>query len=104
MATLQRDLHNSPAKPPALPERIEAVLQQHLAAIRMLFDWLVTVGLRDRALIGVMTYAFARVGAVVAMRVEDYFANGKRWWVRLHEKRRQASRNAGPSQARSLPR
>jgi hypothetical protein len=20
------------------------------------------------------------------MRVEDYFANGKRWWVRLHEK------------------
>ena len=118
--------------------------KQHLAAIRMLFDWLVTggvlatnpahavrgpkhvvkrgktpvlvadqaraliesipitrtitladgttaevpclVGLRDRALIGVMTYAFARIGAVVAMRVEDYFANGKRWWVRLHEK------------------
>ena len=105
-------------------------VKQHLAAIRMLFDWLVTggvlstnpshavrgpkhvvkrgktpvltadqaraliesidtstlVGLRDRALLGVMTYAFARVGAVVAMRVEDYFADGKRWWVRLHEK------------------
>ena len=105
-------------------------VKQHLAAIRMLFDWLVIggvlatnpahavrgpkhvvkrgktpvlttdqaralidsidastlVGLRDRALIGVMTYAFARVGAVVSMRVEDYFANGKRWWVRLHEK------------------
>jgi integrase len=44
------------------------------------------VGLRDRALIGVMTYAFARIGAVVSMRVEDYFANGKRCWVRLHEK------------------
>jgi site-specific recombinase XerD len=102
----------------------------HLAAIRMLFDWLVTgqilatnpahavrgpkhvvkrgktpvlsadqaralidsidtstvVGLRDRALIGVMTYAFARIGAVVAMRVEDYYPEGKRWWVRLHEK------------------
>jgi hypothetical protein len=28
--------------------------------------------------IGLMTYAFARIGAVVAMRVEDYFANGKR--------------------------
>jgi site-specific recombinase XerD len=28
-------------------------------------------GLRDRALIGVMTYAFARIGAVVATRVED---------------------------------
>ena len=27
-----------------------------------------------------------RIGAVVSMRVEDYFANGKRWWVRLHEK------------------
>ena len=44
------------------------------------------VGLRDRALIGVMTYTFARIGAVVAMRVEDYYPNGKRWWVRLHEK------------------
>ena len=40
----------------------------------------------DRALIAVMTFAFARIGAVVAMRVEDYYANGKRWWVRLHEK------------------
>jgi integrase len=44
------------------------------------------VGLRDRALISVMTFAFARIGAVVAMRVEDYYPNGKRWWVRLHEK------------------
>ena len=105
-------------------------VKQHLAAIRMLFDWLVTgqvvatnpahavrgpkhvvktgkttvldaeqarklldsidtstvVGLRDRALIGVMTFAFARIGAVVAMRVEDYYPKGKRWWVRLHEK------------------
>jgi site-specific recombinase XerD len=102
----------------------------HLAAIRMLFDWLIIgqvlavnpahavrgpkhvvkrgktpvltedqarrllgsldtstlVGLRDRALIGVMTYAFARIGAVVAMKVEDYYPAGKRWWVRLHEK------------------
>jgi site-specific recombinase XerC len=44
------------------------------------------VGLRDRALISVMTFAFARIGAVVAMRLEDYFPQGKRWWVRLHEK------------------
>jgi site-specific recombinase XerC len=44
------------------------------------------VGLRDRALIAVMTFAFERIGAVVAMRVEDYFPKGKRWWVRLHEK------------------
>jgi site-specific recombinase XerD len=115
----------------ALQERMaKPTVKQHLAAIRMLFDWLVTgailasnpatsvrgpkhvikrgktpvlttdqarvliesidtstlIGLRDRAVIGVMTYAFARIGAVVSMRVEDYFANGKRWWVRLHEK------------------
>jgi integrase/recombinase XerD len=105
-------------------------VKQHLAALRMLFDWLVTggilatnpahavrgpkhvvksgktpvltgeqartlldsidtstvVGLRDRALMSIMTFAFARIGAVVAMRVEDYYPQGKRWWVRLHEK------------------
>jgi integrase/recombinase XerD len=105
-------------------------VKQHLAAIRMLFDWLVTghivavnpatsvrgpkhavkrgkttvltagqarelldsIGttalaeLRDRALIAVMTFAFARVSAVVGMRVEDFYPQGKRWWVRLHEK------------------
>ncbi len=114
---LQRDL----AKPS---------VKQHLAALRMLFDWLVTggvisqnpahsvrgpqyvakrgktpvltgeearflldsidtttlVGLRDKALISVMVFSFARIGAVVDMRVEDYYAQGKRWWVRLHEK------------------
>jgi hypothetical protein len=42
------------------------------------------VGLRDRARIAVMTYALARVGAVVA--VEDYYPQNKRWWLRLHEK------------------
>jgi integrase/recombinase XerD len=105
-------------------------VKQHLAAIRMLFDFLVTgqivpmnpaasvrgpkhvvhrgktpvltadqartlldsiktdsiVGLRDRALIGLMCYTFARVSAVVHMRVEDYYENGKRSWIRLHEK------------------
>jgi hypothetical protein len=29
------------------------------------------VGLRDRALIAVMTFALARIGAVVGMRIED---------------------------------
>jgi site-specific recombinase XerD len=105
-------------------------VKQHLAAIRMLFDFLVTgqivpmnpaasvrgpklvvkrgktpvlkadqararldsiktdsiIGLRDRALIGLMCHSFARVSAMVNMRVEDYFENGKRWSVRLHEK------------------
>jgi integrase/recombinase XerD len=114
-------------------------VKQHLAAIKMLFDWLVvgqvvphnpaasvrgpkhvvrkgttpvlkadeartlldsiettTVkgeietpdikGLRDRALIAVMVYSFARVGAALAMRVEDYYIEGRRGWFRLHEK------------------
>ena len=44
------------------------------------------VGLRDRALIGLMVFTFARVGAAVGMKVEDYFIQGRRGWVRLHEK------------------
>jgi integrase/recombinase XerD len=111
-------------------ERGPPSVKQHLACVRMLFDWLVTgqvmpsnpahsvrgprfsvskrvtpvlsseeatallegmhvstvVGLRDRAIIGVMTYSFARVGAVVSLNVEDYFAQKKRWWLRLCEK------------------
>jgi integrase/recombinase XerD len=111
-------------------ERAPQTVKQHLAAIRVLFDWLVVgqivpfnpassvrgprysirkgktpvlsaadarklldsietvhvVGLRDRALIGLMVYSFARVSAVVRMRVRDYHPNGKRYWIRLHEK------------------
>lgn len=111
-------------------EREAQTVKQELAALRMLFDWLVTgqviptnpahsvrgprysykkgktpvlsredakqlldsidtthvVGLRDRALIALMIYSFARIGAVLSMRVEDYYQNGKRWWIRLHEK------------------
>jgi len=44
------------------------------------------IGLRDRALIATMAFTFARIGAVLGMKVEDYYPNGKRWWVRLHEK------------------
>ena len=46
--------------------------------------WL--VGLRDRARIGVMVYTFARGNAVLGMKVSDYFVQGRRGWVRLHEK------------------
>ena len=42
--------------------------------------------MRDRALIGVMVYTFARVNAVLQMKVRDYFVQGRRGWVRLHEK------------------
>lgn len=105
-------------------------VKQHLAAIRMLFEWLVVgqvlpmnpaasvrgpryvvkrgktpvltadqarqlidsidvssiLGLRDRALIAVMVYSFARVSAVIGMSVGDYFQSGKRSWLRLQEK------------------
>jgi site-specific recombinase XerC len=44
------------------------------------------IGLRDRATIATMIYAFGRVGAVVKMRVEDYYTQGRRGWMRLHEK------------------
>jgi integrase len=102
----------------------------HLAAIRMLFDWLVVgqviavnpaspvrgpkhvvkkgktpvlsadeartlldsisgtspLALRDRALIALMAYSFARVGAATEMRIEDVYVQKRRTWVRLHEK------------------
>jgi integrase/recombinase XerD len=105
-------------------------VKQHLAAIRMLFDWLVTgqvipnnpahavrgprhsvkrgktsvlsaeemrtlldsidtsklIGLRDRAMIALMGYTFARIGAVIQMKVEDYYIQKRRGWVRLQEK------------------
>lgn len=43
-------------------------------------------GLRDRALISVMVYSFARVSATIGMDVEDYYPQGRRMWFRLHEK------------------
>ena len=105
-------------------------VKQHLAALRMLFDWLVVgqviatnpasavrgpkhsvkrgktpvlgadearalldsidvstlAGLRDRALIALMVYTFARVGAALKMQTEDVYVQNRRTWVRLHEK------------------
>ena len=43
-------------------------------------------GLRDRALIATMLYSFARVSAVLKLRVDDYYHNGARRRLRLHEK------------------
>jgi site-specific recombinase XerD len=43
-------------------------------------------GLRDRALIALMVFSFARIGAALAMKVEDVFAQTRRLWVRLREK------------------
>ncbi len=44
------------------------------------------IDLRDRALIAVMVYSFARVNATVGLKVEDYFTEGRKAWFRLHEK------------------
>ena len=33
-----------------------------------------------------MVYTFARVNAVISMKVKDYFTQGRPGWVRLHEK------------------
>ncbi|MER9586487.1 tyrosine-type recombinase/integrase [Mesorhizobium sp. M0276] len=44
------------------------------------------IGLRDRALIALMTYSFARIGAAIGMEVRDLFVQNRRLWVRLHEK------------------
>jgi integrase/recombinase XerD len=33
-----------------------------------------------------MVYSFARIGAVIQMKVGDYFVQGRGRWIRLHEK------------------
>jgi integrase len=43
-------------------------------------------GLRDRALIALMVFSFARIGAALAMKVEDVFVQNRRLWVGLREK------------------
>jgi integrase/recombinase XerD len=55
-------------------------------AILEVIDTGTLTGLRDSALIGVMVYSFARVNAVIGMKVKDYFSQGRRSCVRLHEK------------------
>ncbi len=58
--------------------------------MRRLFDAIdvtTVAGLRDRALIGLMVYSFARVSAAVNMKKGDYLQKGSKEWVfRLHEK------------------
>ena len=59
---------------------------QEARALLDAIDISTPAGLRDRALIGLMVYTFARVGAAIAMRVGDVYVQGRRAWVRLHEK------------------
>ena len=65
------------ATPVLTPEEIWSLLDR--------IDTGTRVGLRDRALVSVMVSSFARVSAAVGMRREDYFRQGARGWLRLHE-------------------
>lgn len=49
-------------------------------------DVLTPIGLRDQALIGLMVYSLARVGAALAMKVGDVCVQNRRLWVRMYEK------------------
>jgi site-specific recombinase XerC len=54
------------------------------AEARQLIDAIDTttvIGMRDRALIGLMVYSFARIGAAIGMRVEDVYSQNRRLWV-----------------------
>ena len=62
------------------------------------------VGLRDRALIGVMVYSFARISAVVAMGVEDYFANGSAGGCACTRKAASATKCRRTTSSSSFPR
>lgn len=52
--------------------------------LRDSIDLAAPTGLRDRALIALMVYSFARISAALAMKREDVFVQGRRLWVRLH--------------------
>jgi site-specific recombinase XerD len=44
------------------------------------------VGLRDRAIIAILIYTAARVGAVAKLRLQDFSPDGNQWWFRFDEK------------------
>src|SRR6202166_10122 len=64
------------------PAFVEGEVQQLLDVIEASTH----TGLRDRALLGVLAYTFARIGAVVNLKVEDYYPSGKRFFLRFKEK------------------
>jgi site-specific recombinase XerD len=64
------------------PAFVDGEVQKLLDAV----DASTHTGLRDRALLGVLAYTFARIGAVVNLKVEDYYPSGKRFLLRFKEK------------------
>jgi integrase len=63
-----------------------AELQARERALLDGIDASTPAGLRDRALLALMVYTFARVGAALGMRVGDVEVRGRRLWVSLREK------------------
>jgi len=61
---------------------VEGEVQKLLEAI----ETSTHTGLPDRALLGTLAYTFARIGAVVNLKVEDYYPSGKRFLLRFKEK------------------
>jgi integrase/recombinase XerD len=67
-------------------DAIDYKTEEHGRRIRKEPSDMTIAELRDRALIGVMVYSFARISAALGMNVEDYYQQGKRYCLRLHEK------------------
>ena len=68
---------------------VGTMLARDLQEVRGLLngiDLSTLAGLRDRALIGVLVFRFARITAAVSMRVADYYTQGRQSFFRLHEK------------------
>ena len=81
------------------PAFVEGEVQRLLDAI----ETSTHTGLRDRALLGVLAYTFARIGAVVNLKVEDYYPSGKRFLLRFKEKGGKEKGASRPPQARRAP-
>ncbi len=79
----------SDVKPPRFSAREGTTRALSPVQVRTLIDSIDTgsvVGLRDRALIGLMLYTVARIGAASRMLVRDYYEEDDTWICRLHEK------------------
>jgi site-specific recombinase XerD len=75
----KRPNSTSEGKTPAFStEEVQKVLQS--------IDTSHVVGHRDKALFATLAYTFARISAVVNLKVEDYFQTGKRSLIRFKEK------------------
>ncbi len=85
-------LPTNPADPVRSPRHVVTVGKTpalEAADARALFqsiDQVSPSGVRDRALLGVMVYTFARISAVLALDVGDYYQVGRRMMFRFLEK------------------